>query len=188
MDHVPVPDQRAAGDLRPGKAKVEALTDRRADGRPVERRDRPPDHPSECARVRVAVGGGRGDPGGDGAPVVEMGRHGGLDEARPARRQRLRVVEELERDVDLRGCKNARRFENLDEALAMVQRERTNEPGCSPGAQRAAQRCPTANSSSAAPCSSTMTPESRCASAHWSEVDGRSRCSPRSQIARTSAP
>ena len=98
MDHLPVADEGAAGDLRSGEAEVDALADRRADERPVERRDGPADHPPERARVRVVVGVRRRHPGGDRALVVEMRRHGGLDEARPACRQGRRVVEELERD------------------------------------------------------------------------------------------
>jgi hypothetical protein len=46
----------------------------------------------------MAIRGGRHDPGSNGALVVEVGRHGGLDEAPPARRERPWVVEELEGD------------------------------------------------------------------------------------------
>lgn len=53
MDHAPVPDQGAPGDLRPGKAEVEALTDRRANRRPVERCERPPQHSRKRGGVAV---------------------------------------------------------------------------------------------------------------------------------------
>ena len=98
MHEVPVPNQGAAAGLRAREAEVDALADRRAVEGLVERRDRPPDHPPERAGVRVSVGGSRGDPGCDRTLVVEMGRDCGLDEARPARRERPRVVEELEGD------------------------------------------------------------------------------------------
>ena len=98
MDHVPIADERAASDLQAGEAEVEPFADRRADGCPIERRDCPADHPPERARVRVVVGVRLHHPRCDGALVVEVRRHGGLDEAWPTCRQCPWVVEHLERD------------------------------------------------------------------------------------------
>src|SRR3569623_3610089 len=98
------------------------------------------------------------------------------------------LVEQLARDVDLRWCESARRFEDLDDALAVMRCERANEPGGAPGVGDAVQRCPTANSSSTGLSPCTATPECRCARAQRSSVDGRSRSNARSQIVRTSSP